>query len=66
MIAKVAIEAIKWGLLISLTSMVFSIVYSQHLPLPKEPQRFGMLYNGETITIPCRSFAIKVITINRN
>lgn len=66
MIPKVAIQAIKWGLLISLTSMVFSIVFSQHLPLTKEPQRFGMLYNGETITTVCKSFATKVIPINRN
>jgi hypothetical protein len=66
MIAKMIINAIKWGLLISLTSMVFSIAFSQHLPLPKEPQRFGTLYNGETITAPCKSFAIKVIPINQN
>jgi hypothetical protein len=66
MITKVAIEAIKWGLLISLTSMLFSVVFSQHLPRPKEPQKFGMLYNGEKITILCKSFAIKELPINRN
>jgi hypothetical protein len=42
------------------------MVFSHHLPLPKEPQTFGMLYNKEKIITPCKSIAVKELPINHN